>query len=137
MAENEYRGKFEKPKVDPLKPYYPIIGLVLLAIAGAVGFFARQPAYAFIQDTFLQGVGGLPDRETMEYVVAFGIALVIVGIASLAFAVFAPKPKNRKLVAENTLKAQKDQMNEERIRAKRRKQQMEAKMRKANRQKGQ
>jgi hypothetical protein len=137
MAENEYRGKFEKPKVDPLKPYYPIIGLVLLIIAGAVGFFARQPAYAFIQKTFLAGQGGLPDREIMEYVVAFGIGLVIVGIASLVFAMFAPKSKNRKLTSETALKSEKDQMNEERIRAKRRKLQMEMKMKKANRQKGQ
>lgn len=137
MVENEYRGKYQAEKKDPLKPWYPIIGLLLLGIAGAAGFFARVPAYAFLKRTLLQGAtANLPDDTTMQYVVAFGIALAIVGIFSMVFALFAPKPKSRKLVSENVLKDQKEEMNRERMRAKRRKQQMDAKMRKANRAKG-
>jgi hypothetical protein len=135
MAENEYRGKYEAEKKDPLKPWYPVIGLVLLAIGGAAGFLARVPAYSFLRATLLKGVGGLPDDTTMQYVVAFGIGLAIIGIFSLVFAIFAPKSKNRKLVAESTLKDQKDEMNRERQRAKRRKNQMQSKMRKASREK--
>ena len=136
MVENEYRGKYEAEKKDPLKPWYPVIGLFLLAIAGAAGFLARVPAYAFLKRTLLQGVGGLPDDTTMEYVVALGIGLAIIGIFSLVFALFAPKPKGRKYVTENVLKDQKEEMQRERVRAKRRKVQMEAKMRKANKAKG-
>jgi hypothetical protein len=133
MAESEFRGKYEAEKKDPLKPWYPVIGLLLLGIAGAAAFFARVPAYAFLKRSLLQGVGNLPDDTTMEYVVAFGIGLAIIGIFSMVFALFAPKSKNRKLVSENTLKNQKDEMNAERQRAKRRKQQMQAKMKKTRR----
>ena len=110
MAENEYRGKYEAEKKDPLKPWYPVIGLFLLGIAGAAGYFARQPAYAYLKKTLLSGVGGLPEYTGREYVVAFGIALAIICIFSMVFAVFAPKSKNRKLVAESALKNQKEEI---------------------------
>lgn len=134
---SDYRGKYEAEKKDPLKPYYPIIGLLLLGIAGVAGYFGRAPVYAFVKSNLLSGATGLPDDTIMEYVVAFGIGLVLIGVFSMVFAVFAPKPKNRKETSESTLKSQKEQMNAERQRAKRRKAQMHAKMKKANRQKNQ
>ena len=106
-----------------------------MGIAGAVGFFAREPAYGFIQQNFLSDASGLPPTETMEWVVAFGIFLVIIGVFSAVFALFAPKPKSRKYVSESALKDRKAEMERERRRAKRRKAQMRQKMQKANRRK--
>ena len=141
MVENEYRGKYEAEKKDPLKPWYPIIGLVLLAIAGLAGVLASGTALSFLQGYFPQlqaEVCSIPEIMNcqMQLVIAAAIALAIVGIFSLVFAIFAPKPKSRKLVAESALKTQKEEMNRERDRAKRRKMQMDAKMRKANKAKG-
>lgn len=130
---NEFRGKYEAEKKDPLKPWYPVIGLVLIGLAGAAGFFARVPAYRVLKDSLLKGVTSLPEDPVMEYVVAFGIALAIIGVFSMVFALFAPKPKSRKYVSEDSLKANKQEMERERIRAKRRKSQMQSKMKKANR----
>ena len=130
---NEFRSKYEVEKKDPFRAWYPIIGLVLIALAGGAAFIARAPAYAFVKNNFLQNVGNLPEDRLMEYVVAFAITLAILGVFSMAFAIMAPKPKYRKEVSESTLKEQKNEMLREQERAKRRKRQMEAKMRKANR----
>jgi hypothetical protein len=51
----------------------------------------------------------------------------------MVFSLFGPKSKNSKLVSESTLKNQKDEMNAERQRAKRRKLQMQSKMKKTRR----
>ncbi|MDQ7025088.1 MAG: hypothetical protein Q9P44_05965 [Anaerolineae bacterium] len=134
---SDYRRKYEAKRKDPLKPYYPIIGLILIGIAGAVGYFGRASVYAFVKSNLLTNTTGLPEDSVMEYVVAFGIGLVLIGVFSMVFAVFAPKPKNRKETSESTLKREKEEMDAERLRAKRRKAQMHAKMKKANRQKNQ
>lgn len=130
MTSNEFGGKYAPKKKDPLKPWYPLIGIILIAIAGAVGFFLRQPVYAFLERTLLKGAGNLP-AETMEYIVAGGIALVIIGVFSAVFALFAPK--TNKLVTEKHLLAQKQEAERERLRAKKRKYQMRQKMKQANR----
>jgi hypothetical protein len=98
------------------------------------GIFRTGSGVCFSEADVAAGVGAnLPDDTTMEYVVAFGIGLAIIGIFSMVFALFAPKSKNRKLVSESTLKNQKDEMNAERQRAKRRKLQMQSKMKKTRR----
>lgn len=132
---NEFRGKYEAEKKDPLKPWYPVIGLILIALAGAAGYFARVPAYRTLKSNLLQGVGNLPEDAVMEYVVAFGIGLAIIGVFAMVFAVFAPKPKGRKYVSETALRDNKQEMERERQRSKRRQAQMQSKMKKANRSK--
>jgi hypothetical protein len=100
-----------------------------------VGVLASEPVY-----TLLRGYVPQLDPETceiqaiyqceMQMIVAGAIALVIIGVFSMVFALFAPK--QNKLVSQKVLAQEKQAIDLERRRAKKRKYQMRQKMRKAN-----
>ena len=127
MSEN-LGGKYAPKKKEPLKAFYPIIGLILMSIAGAVGYFSSEWAYELLG----QYVDNMPqDDFQMQMVVAFAIFLVITVVFSAIFAVFAPKPP--KMVSEKALMSEKQDRERERMRAKKRKAQMRKKMKGASR----
>ena len=116
-------GKFAPKKKEPLKAFYPVIGLILMAIAGAVGYFSSEWAYELLG----QYVSNLPqDDFQMQMIVAFAIFLAITVVFAAIFAIFAPKPP--KMLSEKALLAEKQDRERERLRAKKRKAQMRKKM---------
>lgn len=124
------QGKFVKEKKDPLRPFYPIIGLVILAIGGAVGWFSAP----FILDF---GEAYIPPEVTRslievhplapEMTVTGLVVLLLVLVFSAIFAIFAPKPE--KLVTEGALKREREQIQQDRRRTKARKRKMRERMR--------
>ncbi len=128
---SEMRGKYAPKKKDPLKPFYPVIGLVFAAIAAAVGFFAAPFALQLLKDTVLQSAQGqLPADDVMLLVVGAMIFLIVIAIFGMIFAMFAPRPDSRS--SDKAVIEQKQEMERDRQRAKLRDKQMRTKMRTAN-----
>lgn len=126
-------GKYAVQKKDPLAAFYPIIGLIIFAIAVAVGWFSAPFVLEFGGDYIpaeaLTSLSEL-DPNAPLYTVAFLIFLVIIMSFSAIYAVFAPKPKIQ--VSEASLKRERDSKAEERRRAKLRKRKMRSRMKAAN-----
>lgn len=126
-------GNFQVEKKDPLKPFYPIIGLLVMVIAGAVGWFGSPFALDFADDYIPSDIiTSLVEVHPLapEMVVAFLIFLMIVMLFSAIFAVFAPKKE--KLVTESALKQERLAKDADRRRTKARKRKMKSRMREGN-----
>lgn len=131
---SQYGGKYAPKKKDPLKPFYPVIGLVFAAIAAAVGFFASPFVLQLLKDTVLSSaVGQLPGDDVMQIVIGVMIFLVMVAVFAMIFAIFAPRPD--KLATDQAVIQQKQEMELERQRAKMRNRRMKERMRTANKDK--
>ncbi len=126
----EFGGKYATKKKDPLRPFYPIIGLIVAAIAGAIAYFGASPAYELIRTNLLQNATGLPPVEQMELLVGVMIFLVIMMLFGLVFAAF--QPRTPRAVTERGLLEEKQEKERERRRARQRQRSMREKMRKAN-----
>jgi len=108
--EDEYSGR--QKKKDPLKPYYPLLGLLLGLAFAAIAYAVAPPVHQFIYDsgfikTFPEpkmDTGVLKDKYP-TFAVAGVIFVALVLIATVIFALFAPKPQ--KQVTENELKDEK------------------------------
>ncbi len=126
-------GKYQVKKKDPLAAFYPIIGLVIFAIAAAVGWFSAPFVLEFAGDYIpaqaLTSLSSL-DPNAPLYTVAFFIFLLIIMLFSAIYAVFAPKPGIQ--VSESSLKRERDSREEDRRRAKLRKRKMRSRMKQAN-----
>lgn len=129
MSQNEFRGKYEAEAKKPLQPYYPVIGLIVMAIAAAIAYFVSTPVFEWIVPNLLNGN---TQGQELEIQIAIGVVvwLVIISVFGAMFAVF--QPKTSKLVSESALKGEKDEREADRLRAQRRRKQMQQKMRKAN-----
>ena len=127
-------GKYAVEKKDPLKPFYPIIGLIVMLIAGAVGWFGSPFVLDFADDYLSRQdvIASLVDVHPLapEMVVAFLIFLMIVMLFSAIFAIFAPKKE--KLVTEGILKRERMAKDADRRRTKARKRKMRERMREGN-----
>lgn len=124
-------GKYQPKKKDPLKPFLPIIGLIIMAIAGAVGWFGAPFVLEFGEDYIPQAViTGIGDEFVLQLLVAGLIFFVIVAVFSMVYAIFAPKPT--KLVKEGTLKREREEKLAEQRRRKQRRRKMNARMREGN-----
>jgi uncharacterized membrane protein (DUF106 family) len=131
---SEIRGKYAPKKKDPLKPFYPVIGLVFAAIAAAVGFFASPFVLQLLKDTVLSSaVGQLPADDVMQIVIGVMIFLVMIALFGMIFAMFAPRPD--KLSTDQAVIQEKREREIERQRAKMRGRNMKEKMRTANKNK--
>jgi len=126
----EFGGKYAPKPKEPLRPFYPIIGLIIAAIAGAVAYFGAPPLYELIRTNFLQGAAGLPPADQMELIMGVMIFLVITMLFGLVFAAF--QPRTPKAVTERGLLEEKQEKERERRRAQHRQRTMREKMRKAN-----
>ena len=126
-------GNFQPVKKDPLKAFYPIIGLVVMLIAGAVGWFGAPFALDFA-DNYIPSevITSLVDVHPLapEMLVAFLIFLMIVMLFSAIFAIFAPKQE--KLVTESALKQERSAREADRRRTKARRRKMKARMKEGN-----
>ena len=120
--EDEYAGK--QKKKDPLRAFLPVIGLILALAFAAIAYSIMEPVHKLIADN----VDGFPEPEmdtgVMEdkyptYAVAGGIFVALVMVATVFFALFAPKP--HKQVTENELKDEKRAIERENQERKRRK----------------
>ncbi|MEM9952506.1 MAG: hypothetical protein AAF846_12940 [Chloroflexota bacterium] len=125
-------GKYAVQKKDPLRAFYPIIGLVIFAIAAAVGWFSSpfvlEFASAYIPVEALNSLTDI-DPNMPLYVVAFMVFLLIIMVFSALYALFSPKQE--KLVTEAVLKKERDEMEAERKRTKARKRRMRERMKAA------
>lgn len=128
-------GKFAKKKKDPLKPFYPIIGLIVMVAAGAIGIFAAPFAIDMVSSNLPTEI--MQRNEAQLTILSFSISelelmfaamifFVVVGFLGFVFAIFAPKPP--KEVSEKALMADKRAMDMERKRLKRRKSAMRKRM---------
>lgn len=129
MSQNEFRGKYEAAPKKPLAAFYPVIGLLVMVIAGAISYFAAPYGYDLVTQYVLDG--GVGDQAD-ELTIAVGVViwLIVVTLFGAMFAV--TQPKTSKLVSETALKQEKDEKEAERRRAQRRRKSMKSKMRKAN-----
>lgn len=124
---NNIGGKYQAEKKDPLRAFYPIIGLIVLAIAGAIGYFTAPYVYDYALP-YIKDIVGDYDKQMIIYMFAFMIALVIVAVLGFVFAIFAPKPP--KEVGVKALQAERRAIEMERKRMKRRKSAMRKRMKK-------
>lgn len=126
-------SKYQVEKKDPLKPFYSIIGLVILAIAGAVGWFSAPFILEFLEDFVPPDmIASLVEVHPLapEMLVTFLVVLMIVFLFSAIFAMFAPKQE--KSVSEAALKQEKQSREQERKRIKASRRKMKARMREGN-----
>ncbi|MEL6406102.1 MAG: hypothetical protein AAFR81_17155 [Chloroflexota bacterium] len=128
----DYQSKFAPKKKDPLRPFLPIIGLLIMGIAGVVGWYVSP----IVLDLGLQydiipaQVTGALTATELQYVVAGMIFLLIVALFATIYAVFAPKPE--RLVSEASLKKEREDKIAERRRIKARRGKMRRRMKDAN-----
>lgn len=126
----EIRGKYEPEKKDPLRAFLPIIGLIIIVIAGAVGWFSAPFVLEYGGQYIPSEVTAQLDEFTLQVLVAVAIFFIIVAVFSAIYALFSPKPN--KLVTESVLKQERLAKDQERRRTKARKRKMKARMKEAN-----
>ncbi len=126
----EIRGKYEPEKKDPLRAFLPIIGLIIIVIAGAVGWFSAPFVLEYGGQYIPSEVTTQLDEFTLQVLVAVAIFFIIVAVFSAIYALFSPK--TNKLVTESTLKQERIAKDQERRRTKARKRKMKARMKEAN-----
>ncbi len=128
--QEQYGGKYAPKPKNRLRPFYPIIGLIVAAIAGAAAYFGAAPLYEIIRVELLENSPGLPQPEQMELLVGVMIFLVIVMVFALIFAAFQPRKTIQ--VSEQSLLKEKQEKEREIRRSRERQRSMREKMRKAN-----
>jgi len=114
-------------KKDPIAPFLPIIGLVIIVLAGGFSFLVSAPAHDFLRD---QLGSQIPNEPEVQYAIALGIFLLIVLMIGMVYAAFQPKPEMT--VSERELDREKKQREKERLERKKRQRRMKEKMRQAN-----
>jgi phosphotransferase system glucose/maltose/N-acetylglucosamine-specific IIC component len=129
MSENQYGSKYAPKKPSPLKPFYPVIGLLVLVIFGAIAFAVSQPITNFID----QRVTTMPlPVSQLRIIVGVGVFIVLTLLLAMTYSIF--QPKTPKGVSERDLDREKQERQKEEKAAARRKKEMQAKMRARNRQ---
>jgi len=98
--EDEYAKS--KQKKDPLRPFYPVIGLLLIACFAAIAWVLHEP----LRDILVENISDLPQAneegfQEVGYVAGGSIFVILLMFASLLYAAFAPKQQN--VVSEREL----------------------------------
>jgi type VI protein secretion system component VasK len=121
-----YGGKYAPRKKNPLKPFYPVIGLLILILGGGFAYLVSPSVTSWLD---LRVEGTFPPQ--MRLIVAGVIFLLIILVLGMVFSVF--QPKTPKGVSEKDLdKEKQERLKEQQAAAKRRKE-MQTKMRQRNR----
>jgi hypothetical protein len=103
-------------------------GIAILLIGGVIAYFASLPVKNFI----VQRITTIPNTPEIQIAVGIGIFLMVVMVMALVYSVFQPRiPKG---VSEHDLDKEKQARLREELAAKRRKKDMQAKMRQRNQQ---
>lgn len=119
-------GKYQVEKKDPLRVFLPIIGLIILVIAAAVGWFSSPILIEQGAEYIPAEVTNALEPEMFRILVSVLIFFVIVTVFSTIYALFAPKPE--KLVTEAALKSERIAREQDRKRTKARKRKMRERM---------
>jgi hypothetical protein len=130
---NPYGSKFTPKKKDPLKPFLPVIGLMVMAAAGAVAWFGSPFLITWLFNQTLFTIPGnvrSADPFYFQLLVSIMIFFVIVGIFGLLYAIVAPRPP--KTVHESVLMNERKQAELDRQRDIARKRKMKSRMKDAN-----
>ncbi|MGJ3238192.1 MAG: hypothetical protein ACFE0Q_05750 [Anaerolineae bacterium] len=124
------QGKYQTQKKDPLRAFLPIIGIIIMAIAAAVGWFSAPFVLEFGGAYIPAQVTASLDEQTLLIVIAAAIFFIIIAFFSAIYAAFAPKPD--RLVTEAVLKQERAEVEQERRRKKARRNKMKARMKEGN-----
>ncbi|MDX2076118.1 MAG: hypothetical protein SFZ02_06790 [bacterium] len=131
--EDEYVAKPKKK--NALGAFLPLIGLFLIAAAGAVGFVLSTPLTEWLQTSVLaNNAADIADNlDLVKLIVGIVVAIVLLLFTAMLYAAFAPKPT--KLTNERELKKEKEDKLAEDLARKKRKQEVNRKMAAENKEK--
>lgn len=119
-----------KKKASWTRALLPILGILIMVVAGAIAYFASEPAYDWLRTTFPE----IPNDPALQIVVGVGIFIIIVLIVALIYSIaFAKKPEY--MVTEQQLSKERKQKEEEEAAARRRQKVMRDRMRESRRRK--
>ncbi len=122
---NDFNSKYQKKQASRLKAFYPIIGLVIMLIAGAIAYFVSPAVTDILVEQLLEG--DVP--ENMQVISGGLVFGLIVTVVALVYSLFAARPANREMLTDEALMKDKEDMEREERAKKRRKRQMLQKMR--------
>jgi hypothetical protein len=135
--EDEYAGK-GKAESKGVRPFLPIMGLVLMIAFGAIAFVVSPNAVLLAQNNLEGFDGGCfqtatgvdcdPEQVGIRLIFAGLIFVVLMGFAGFFLALASPKPKTDKLATEKQLKKEKAERQKERQAQKKRKQEINRKV---------
>lgn len=128
MSENLFNSKYQPKKPSPLKPFYPVIGLIILILFGAISYFLSRPVTELVDARTTIAL----EFAQLQLVIAIGIFIVLTLALAAVYSVF--QPKTPKGVSERDLDREKQEKMREAAAANRRKKEMQAKMRARNKQ---
>jgi Na+/proline symporter len=118
-------GKYVAKKKDPLKPFYAIIGLVIMVAAAAIGYFAAPTIIDSVWQYLPPEIRDIP-ADQLRIIFAAAIFFIVVGFLGFVFAIFAPRPP--KGVSERELSVERKNKDKERRRMKKRRSAMRKRM---------
>jgi hypothetical protein len=128
MSENLFNSKYQPKKPSPLKPFYPVIGLIILIVFGAISYFLSRPITELVDARTTIAL----EFAQLQLVIGIGIFIVLTLALAAVYSVF--QPKTPKGVSERDLDREKQEKMREAAAANRRKKEMQAKMRARNKQ---
>jgi len=126
FGDNEYEMR-RKGGTNWRNVLMPIMGLLLLGCAAAIGFALSEPATDFLRSR----MGNVPDGVEVQAAVGFGIFIILMLVFAAFYALFAPRPT--KIVSENELAKEKKARERERLEQRRRRRQINQQMAKERR----
>jgi MFS family permease len=122
-VEDEYSGRTRKVKSKGVKPYLPIMGLVLAIAFGAIGYIIGPKLAEVASKQF-----NFELTTQIEWVFRGAVFLIGLGIAAIAIGAATPKPKTEKLATERNLAKERAQRRKEHVASKKRQREINRRM---------
>jgi hypothetical protein len=131
---DEYSGRAagRKQKRSGIRPFLPLLGLLLAVAMGVIAYFLSPSVLSFLASRFANIDTG---DQKMKLVVTGAIFLVLMGFSAVIIAAATPKKKTNKLATEAVLKKEKQEKQKEVLAAKQRKRQIQKKVFEENKRK--